>query len=404
MRRQSSRSLSRPGIIDEALSLGRQATGLDQFHAAFERLPDESELGGPLPPLAPPLPVPVRRLGSALYVERRAAREHIIKSSPVLHYTESWFETLLTPQEYLPPKILYFVIGMVSLVTWGAIRYPDPTSADDRLHTTMIGFISLLIVFRTSQAYARWWEGRSLWGSIVNSTRNLASNAAIWMGDEARYMHAIICTITFAYAVKQSLRGLKLDKAEMAGLFGDDEIALLNAVEHIPMLMIDEIRRTVRVRPRMAPARSAPLLRAKPERRVGGRTERCPWLCLCPSCAGARCVRRAGGASRPGPARQPAGGELQLGPDHQHRPEGDGRRARRMRAHREDADAIWLPRAAAYLHVSRDAQGGRARTAAGRSAAIGGMAGVLTLPAAPAAPFARRAHRPRPLDAPACSG
>jgi len=40
---------------------------------------------------------------------------------------------------------------------------------------TLLGFvISLLLVFRTNTAYDRWWEGRKLWGSLVNSSRNLA--------------------------------------------------------------------------------------------------------------------------------------------------------------------------------------------------------------------------------------
>jgi len=34
--------------------------------------------------------------------------------------------------------------------------------------------ISLLLVFRTNTAYERWWEGRKLWGSLVNCSRNLA--------------------------------------------------------------------------------------------------------------------------------------------------------------------------------------------------------------------------------------
>lgn len=39
----------------------------------------------------------------------------------------------------------------------------------------MLGFvISLLLVFRTNTAYDRWWEGRKLWGSLVNNSRNLA--------------------------------------------------------------------------------------------------------------------------------------------------------------------------------------------------------------------------------------
>lgn len=38
----------------------------------------------------------------------------------------------------------------------------------------MLGFvISLLLVFRTNTAYDRWWEGRKLWGALVNNSRNL---------------------------------------------------------------------------------------------------------------------------------------------------------------------------------------------------------------------------------------
>lgn len=34
--------------------------------------------------------------------------------------------------------------------------------------------LSLLLAFRTNTAYDRWWEGRKLWGSLVNHCRNLA--------------------------------------------------------------------------------------------------------------------------------------------------------------------------------------------------------------------------------------
>lgn len=40
---------------------------------------------------------------------------------------------------------------------------------------SVLGFvISLLLVFRTNTAYERWWEGRKLWGALVNSSRNFA--------------------------------------------------------------------------------------------------------------------------------------------------------------------------------------------------------------------------------------
>ncbi len=38
---------------------------------------------------------------------------------------------------------------------------------------SLIGFVmSLLLLFRTNSAYDRWWEGRKLWGAIVNDCRS----------------------------------------------------------------------------------------------------------------------------------------------------------------------------------------------------------------------------------------
>jgi putative membrane protein len=40
---------------------------------------------------------------------------------------------------------------------------------------SILGFvISLLLVFRTNTAYDRWWEGRRLWGQLVNETRTIS--------------------------------------------------------------------------------------------------------------------------------------------------------------------------------------------------------------------------------------
>ena len=50
---------------------------------------------------------------------------------------------------------------------------------------TMLGFvISLLLVFRTNTAYDRWWEGRRMWGSLVNNSRNLAIKLAVMLKDD----------------------------------------------------------------------------------------------------------------------------------------------------------------------------------------------------------------------------
>ncbi|WP_339921462.1 bestrophin family ion channel [uncultured Flavobacterium sp.] len=49
----------------------------------------------------------------------------------------------------------------------------------------MLGFvISLLLVFRTNTAYDRWWEGRKIWGGLVNNSRNLAIKLSVILKED----------------------------------------------------------------------------------------------------------------------------------------------------------------------------------------------------------------------------
>jgi ion channel-forming bestrophin family protein len=53
------------------------------------------------------------------------------------------------------------------------------------MHQLMGIVLGLFLVFRTNTAYERWWEGRKLWGSMVNNTRNLAFKVRSFLpGDE----------------------------------------------------------------------------------------------------------------------------------------------------------------------------------------------------------------------------
>jgi putative membrane protein len=75
-----------------------------------------------------------------------------------------------------------------------------------------LGFvISLLLVFRTNTAYDRWWEGRKLWGSVVNDSRNLSSllsSLDINTSERTYYTELIIA---FSKSMKEHLRRNKLD-------------------------------------------------------------------------------------------------------------------------------------------------------------------------------------------------
>lgn len=72
--------------------------------------------------------------------------------------------------------------------------------------------LSLLLAFRSNQAYDRWWEARSIWGAIVNDSRTLARQMmSIVDGDDTEdFRHFrqqfIRRQIAWNYALGQSLR------------------------------------------------------------------------------------------------------------------------------------------------------------------------------------------------------
>ena len=108
---------------------------------------------------------------------------------------------------------------------------------------SILGFVlSLLVVFRTNTAYDRWWEGRKLWGALVNNTRNLSVKLNAFLPnsrqDERQYFKTMIGD--FPTALKEHLRdGIDLDQIDDAEGFK----GRFAAREHIPNLMIQEMYR-----------------------------------------------------------------------------------------------------------------------------------------------------------------
>ncbi len=74
---------------------------------------------------------------------------------------------------------------------------------------SLVGFVlSLLLVFRTNSSYDRWWEGRKIWGSFTNNSRNLALKLSILLPEnhESRETFRVLIG-NYIHAVKDHLRG-----------------------------------------------------------------------------------------------------------------------------------------------------------------------------------------------------
>lgn len=102
---------------------------------------------------------------------------------------------------------------------------------------SLLGFvISMLLVFRTNTAYDRWWEGRKLWGSLTNNSRNLAIKLAAFLPEEEQEQRNFFRKIipAYAHALRNHLRSEKTRTA----LFEDNpHTAIYNRIDtekHIP--------------------------------------------------------------------------------------------------------------------------------------------------------------------------
>lgn len=51
-----------------------------------------------------------------------------------------------------------------------------------QFHLIFSFILAIIIGFRVNSSYARWWEGRTLWGGIVNNCRNLALKFDTYVG------------------------------------------------------------------------------------------------------------------------------------------------------------------------------------------------------------------------------
>jgi ion channel-forming bestrophin family protein len=101
--------------------------------------------------------------------------------------------------------------------------------------------LGLLLVFRTNTAYERFWEGRKIWGTIVNTSRNLARSIWVNVGTKtaeelAEKKSALRAIVGFAVAIKQHLRGSR-DLSELETIVAPEHLASVNASINQPLEM-----------------------------------------------------------------------------------------------------------------------------------------------------------------------
>ncbi|MFZ5970695.1 MAG: bestrophin family protein [Bacteroidota bacterium] len=144
-----------------------------------------------------------------------------------------WFSLIFHTYSRHVMRTLWPVLAFMAVYTFGVEVLFDILNIDPQkfpgtlsMHSLLGIVLGLFLVFRINSAYDRWWEGRKLWGGMVNSTRNLALKLNAYLPEadaENRDWYAKMIP-NFIIATKEHLRkGTQVSELEaVSGDFANE--------------------------------------------------------------------------------------------------------------------------------------------------------------------------------------
>lgn len=165
----------------------------------------------------------------------------------IIKKKSNWFKMLfewngsVLPQ--LMPRLLLLLVFSILVV------YFKPFLLEHNLHInpsifTLFGIaLAIFLGFRNSVSYDRFWEGRKLWGALLNDTRSLArqSHSLINNPDyNANRDQFINLLIAFVYSLKHQLRHTDASN-DISRLISKDFANSLNDVHFKPIIILREL-------------------------------------------------------------------------------------------------------------------------------------------------------------------
>lgn len=132
-------------------------------------------------------------------------------------------------------------VAIAALDDWTKIPARLPTG----FHEVAGVVIGLVLAFRTNTAYARFWEGRTLWGGIVNASRNLARVVTYHASlNEAESHDFRVWIVAFVHGVRARLRG-EQQVPEAAELIPPGDYQQMLAAPHPALYSASELSRRI---------------------------------------------------------------------------------------------------------------------------------------------------------------
>ncbi|NBU05016.1 MAG: hypothetical protein EBT39_01500 [Sphingobacteriia bacterium] len=147
------------------------------------------------------------------------------------------------PISYILNKVKYDLIIVLS-VSLSALfvtnRYQELLPEMPLTIPAFIGTaISILLSFKLSQSYDRWWEARKVWGAIVNDSRSLVIQlqSLTSKGNDEKIKKIAFRQIAWCYSLGQSLR--ELDPTDnLDGFISEEDLKEIKKHKNKPLSLL----------------------------------------------------------------------------------------------------------------------------------------------------------------------
>ncbi|MBX9569086.1 MAG: hypothetical protein K2X77_09340 [Candidatus Obscuribacterales bacterium] len=145
------------------------------------------------------------------------------------HALHRWaMHVVVKPQALIPAVsclMIYAVLVIHFLHEHPGIRISEP---NEILSMSSLA-IGLIMGFRTQSSYDRWWEGRRLWGDLVNKTRNFSVKLCEFVSlNESHKLRFARLLREFSLSLKHHLRDTRYD-------FDAGGLEAIEHSDHIPL-------------------------------------------------------------------------------------------------------------------------------------------------------------------------
>jgi putative membrane protein len=125
---------------------------------------------------------------------------------------------------------------------------------------TLVGLtLAIFLGFRNSTSYARYWEARTLWGTLLNEGRTLARQSLTLIDNPSDATGLVYRLIAFTHALRHELRGSSphQDFARLLPAADCTRLATARYKPAVVLLMVGESLRDARAQGRVLPVLAA---------------------------------------------------------------------------------------------------------------------------------------------------